>query len=311
MVTWDSAIQDCQDLSGDTSSSASTFFKRQMNKGYKIILAELNRPTQEVTLTMTTPTLSNPLAYSDRVYMLPNDALWPRSIKILIGSQYIPLIEEESQDIWDYRTAYVTSGIPSTYFVKERFGVGGLEILVDPIPAAGYTVEIVYEASDKDLSQSAYATGTTSVNYGSSAVTSAGGATFTSAMIGRYWQSTDATSDGMWYRIVAVPSSSTLTLENKYQGAANQSGVAFTINEIFNIPEDCQQCPGYFAMWQFYLMKKDANNAGLYLGLFKSDLEDSKQRWAKKTDNNLIRSKGFARWKSSVPAWFPGSGISS
>lgn len=312
MVTWDDAIQDCQDMSSDTGATALTFFKRMMNVAYKILLVELNRPTQELTMTTSTRTLSIPPADSDRRYMLPNDAIWPKSVTILNGTQKIPLVEEESQEMWDYRTQFVTTGIPALYFVRPRFGLGGTQILLEPIPTAGLTLTAVYDASDKDLSQAAYTTGSATVAYGSASVVGSGTA-WTNAMIGRYWKSTDGTSDGQWYRISDVTSSTALTLENAYQGAINQSAKNYTINEAFALPDDAiQMLPVYWALLNYFAgIKKDTATASIYEKLYESGLTAGKARWAKKTDNSSnIRSKGISRWRQ-YPSWFPSSGISS
>ena len=66
MISWDAAQLDCQDLASDTTATSLTFFKRMMNSGYKIMLAELNRPVIERTQTAST-------VASQQYYQLPQD----------------------------------------------------------------------------------------------------------------------------------------------------------------------------------------------------------------------------------------------
>src|SRR5438132_14412136 len=176
MQIWDDAIQTCKDLANDNTATAQTFFTRIMNLGYKYCLAELGRPNVEKTEQLSTRAPSSPLIESDRSYQVPADFNFLKSFKITIGSQNFPIMEEESQEMWDYRTRVLQTGILSLYFVRKGLVLGGAEILIDPIPAAsGYTITMVYEATDKDLSQLQYATGTAKVTNASDQVVITGG----------------------------------------------------------------------------------------------------------------------------------------
>lgn len=312
MITFDQATSTAQTLAQDTTATTKTFLNSMMNWGYKYILAELNRPTTEKNVTASTRAPSTPLVDSDHVYQMPPDALWPKSVVVTVGSQKYPLVEEESQEMWDFRTRVNTSGIPSIFFVRERFGVGGAEILLDPIPgAAGYTIALVYESSDADLSavQVDNTTNAASLTLaqGSQTVTS-NNSIFTSAMIGRYISIPDG--DGLWYRIVDAPSGTTLTLENYYQGTG-LSSTLWTINQLFNLPEEMQMLPIYYAVWHFFASKKDTSGKiGEYKTLFDEGLQAGKNRWATKTRGNVIRSKHYSRL-FNYPMNFPAGGISS
>jgi hypothetical protein len=312
MITFDQATSTSQTLAQDTTATTKTFLNSMMNWGYKYILAELNRPNTEKSVTATTRAPSNPLVDSDHVYQMPPGALWPKSVVITVGSQKYPLTEEESQEMYDYRARVNTSGIPSIYFVRPRFGVGGAEILLDPIPAAaGYTINLVYESSDPDLSavqvDNTTNAATLTFTQGSQTITS-NNSIFTAAMIGRYLNIPDG--DGEWYRIVDAPSGTSLTLENYYQGTAGTTTL-WTINQLFNLPEEMQILPVYYALWHYFASKKDTSGKiGEYKTLFDEGLQAGKDRWATKTRGNVIRSKNYSQM-FSYPMYFPPGGISN
>lgn len=310
MVTFDDFIANFQDGASDSTAASLVMAKRWGNQGYKICLGALGTPNIERTMHTTTRTPTSPIAAADRIYMLPPDALYPKSVVITNGSDIVPLVEEESQEFWDYETRTVVGGVPALYFVRPRFGVGGCEILLNSIPAAGETLTVIYEATDKDLSNVAYATGTITLAYNSATVTGSG-VVFTQGMIGRYFKCTDAISDGFWYKIVDVPTSTTLTLENVYNGPINLSAKAFTINEVFNLPEDMQMLPNYYTFQNYYAMKKDGAQELKYKGFFETQLKDGAKKWSTKTRSNIIRPKRGLGFFGNYPANFPSSGISS
>ena len=78
MTNWDDALQNCKDLANDTSSASLTFFKRFLNAGYKLMLADLNRPVTERTATAVT-------VASQQSYQLPPDFLFIKTITLTIG----------------------------------------------------------------------------------------------------------------------------------------------------------------------------------------------------------------------------------
>lgn len=302
MKIWDDCQTDCQDLASDTTATSLTFFKRFMNQGYKEILAELGRPVTERTQTATT-------VADQRAYQMPPDFLYPKSITYTVGSTIYPVVEEESQEYWDNLTSVAISGIPRLYFVRPRFGYSGAEILLDPRPSGANTLTVVYEATDRDLNIDKYTTGTVAVTAGSATVT---GTTtvFIAAMIGRYFNGTANTSDGMWYKVTARSSDTSITIENVYEGTT-QSGVAYQIAEAFALPEEMQILPVYFALGHYYDIRREDKQAAKYRTLYTQGLLAGKRRWATKSRGNIIRSKNYiTRW-GEYPRYFPSSGIDS
>lgn len=301
MITWDSALTISQKLAQDTNSDTITFLNTLMNTGYKEILSELGRPVTEKT--KTTVTVAN-----QQGYQMPIDFNWLKSITVTVGSTRYTPDEEESQEQWDYLNSSTRYGdIPELYFVRPRFGFQGNEVQLYPIPStAGNTVTVVYEAIDRDLSQVKYTTGTISVVNGSATVTGVG-TTFTSAMVGRYFQITSDTGDGLWYKVVAFVSTTSITLENYYQGTTI-STVNYQIAEAFGLPEDLHMLPIYYAVWHYMMFRRDKTRSDQYGGLYKLGLSDAKRRYGTKSRSNIIKGNSrIGAWGGSYPRNFPNS----
>ena len=299
MITWDSALTISQKLASDTSSDSVTYINLLMNQGYKEVLSELGRPVTEKTKTTTT-------VADQQGYQMPVDFNWLKSIKVTVGTTKYTPDEEESQEQWDYLTAQTRTGdVPELYFVRPRFGFGGTEVQLYPTPStAGNTITVVYEAIDKDLSVAKYTTGTVAVTNGSATVTGSG-TTFTRAMVGRYFQITDADGDGLWYKVSGFTSTTVITLENFYQGTTDSSN-NYQIAEAFGLPEDLHMLPIYYALAHYYGFRRDEKQENKYIALYKVGLQDAKRRYGTKARGNIIKGKQrLSSGGGSYPAFFP------
>lgn len=291
----------CQDLSSDTTASSLVQFKLYLNIGYKFCLAQLGRPVIERTQTSLT-------VASQQYYQLPIDYLFLKSVTILVGGIAYPILEEPSQDNWNILNATTnqTSDIPTRYFLRPSFGVAGAEIGFWPIPSSpNNTITVIYEATDKNLTQDAYNTGTVTASNNSVTVTGAGGASFTANMINRYFRITDSSGDGMTYRIIGVPAVTTLTLENYYQGVTT-AGAAYEVVEMFNLPEELQILPCYFALAHYYDIKNNQAEEQKYWQLFYDQLKLGMRRWGTKSRSSLVGGQKYvSRFAPSTPLYFP------
>jgi len=295
MLTWDNAITTAQNLTSDTTQD--TFLKLMMNYGYKVILSDLGRSLTE--RTQTTDTVA-----SQQYYQVPPDFLFTKMVTITVGSVVYPLIEIESQEYWEYLNQTSQTGdIPEYFYIRRRFGIGGDEIGIYPIPSSdGNTITITYEATAKDLSAAAYTTGTATATNGSASIKGSG-TTWTSAMIDRYFQMTATGTDGMWYRITARSSNTAITLENVYEGTT-LSGT-YTISEMFMLPEDLHMLPVDYACYRYFQMRKNKDKAQEHFALFEKGMLDAKRRYGTKSRGNILRKKvPFGR---GYPSHFPQS----
>lgn len=268
-----------------------------MNIGYKLVLADLGRPvTEKTSSTITT-------VADQQFYTLPIDCLFVKSIILTIGTVKYTLTEEESQEGWDYLNQYqLKSSIPEKYFLRLNHGVGKSEFGGYPIPStAGYTFTIVYEVIDKDMTIDVFNTGNVTLTNGDETMThSATG--FTAAMVGRYVKG----SDGFFYRIASFTSTSSVELDQKYEGSTVTTGAL--IYEIFNLPEEIQILPVYFALAHYFGQKKDTTQENKYWTLYTASLASAKIRHGTKSRSALTRGSTFrSRWAAWGPRFFPES----
>ena len=268
-----------------------------MNIGYKLVLADLGRPVTEKTDTSITTVAST------QFYNLPMNCQFVKSIVVTVGSVNYTLTEEESQENWDYLNQYTqTSSIPERFFLRLNFGVGRSQFGIYPVPStAGYTVTVIYEVIDKDLTTDVFNTGNvTLTNADETVAHSAAG--FTAAMVGRYIKA----PDGFFYRIGTFTSTSSIELENKYEGSTVTTGAL--IYEMFNLPEEMQILPVYFALAHYYAVKIDTNQESKYWTLYTASLASGKVRYGTKSRSALTRGSAFvSRWQAWSPPFFPQS----
>lgn len=327
MTTLDDAIADCQSATSDTSATTQTMLVKWLNRGYGSVLAQFGRAGIVKTMNTTTNVPSNPLAETDRSYGLPPDYTFIKTVRVQIGSRWYNLMEEESQEMWEYRTQYVWGGIPSVYFIQDNFGFVSNELQIDPICTAttsngtqGVPLQIKYESMDINLDHigvvptAAYTfqtatPATLTFTYGTNTVTS-NQAIFNNWMgLGGTYITAGDDGDGNWYKIINVNNSSNVTIGQYYQGTTTTSSQNWSVNQVMNLHPDMVDLPNYYALWKYYLYKKDAKWKDYYKQMFFTELQLAKGNWATKSRSSIIRSKqGVSRWHT-YPGWFPASGV--
>ena len=312
MLVFSDAQGLCQNITSDTSSGSLLYFVQMMNIGYKDVLSKLGRTVTEKTKTTTT-------VANQQYYQSPPEFKWMKDLTIAIGGTVYPVAEIVDQEEWDALNVTAQySDMPTFYFVRTNFGVGGTEFGIYPIPASsGNTITLVYESSGRDLSQSDYNTGTIALTQGSPTLTGTGTA-FTTSMVGRYFQVQDPTGDGNWYLVSSRQSNTQITLGNNYEGVA-VSGVNYRISECFSLPEDLHMLPVYYALGHYYLMQEDSKTALIYLGdgtvgdnsLYTSGVRQAKMTYGTKSRSNRVSNKAWGNtFPDAIPAnppYFPGS----
>lgn len=300
MLIWDEAIEFCQWQTKDYTDATETKFKLLMNMGYKEILAEFRR--NQTVSTKTALTVAD-----QRSYMMPPEFLMPKKVRAKVGSTWYPVTIIDSEEEFDSIASQDrTSNRPSSAYFRFRFGVGGTEMLLDPIPSGiTTTIEISYEATDRDLSQDKYTTGTLALTQGDSTVTGTG-TTFITAMEGRYLKVSGATGDGLWYRVQSRASNTSLELENYYAGAS-VTGVSFEIAEAFALPEEMQVLPAYYAIWNYQSRRENEKETNKYFQLWNSGWDRAKDRYGvNRVGTKAVRTVGSGSRNFPVyPGHFP------
>lgn len=153
MISWDKAQQTAQKLCQDSSADALDFLQVMMNVGYKEVLASLNRQVTELQATAT-------LVIDQRNYQMPPDCLVPKTLVLVNDTQRKPLLDTPSDEQWELRVMRQRTGEPEAFHYRPRLGIGGGIIELDPIPQQAYTLDMTYEATERDLSAVAATGGT-------------------------------------------------------------------------------------------------------------------------------------------------------
>ena len=302
MITYDDYLQNCYDLASDQTSSTLAFIKRVGNAGYRRAMKLFGKSFEERTKTAVTVALQ-------QYYQLPADYSFMKSVKVLVGTLSYPLEEVKSQEEWDNlnRMTNISNTRPTKYFIRLNLGIAGDEVGFWPTPsAAGNTITLVYEAIPKNLGVVANTTGVVTMVNNSTAV-SGTSTTFNPQMPGRFlYISDENTGDGNYYRIGSYNSSTSLTLQNYYEGPSI-SAVNFGIYELFALPEECQMIPVYYTMWHYYLMRQNAKLAGAYKQLHDADLKEAMRNQAAKSHDGVVRRGRDLNLAVDYPLWFPGT----
>jgi len=165
---------------------------------------------------------------------------------------------------------------------------------------------LVYKPNNK-LFFDDYNTGTiTTLANGSTAVTGDSTA-WTSLHVNRMFKIDD---DGEWYEIVARGSATTLTLVEEYQGASIAAGTeSYTIGQMPPTPATTHILPVYFALWHYFLMKKETyQSAQEYKKLFYEGMDEAQEDFGSFDDEQIIEADlNIHRQRFVNPNFYPSS----
>jgi hypothetical protein len=270
MLTFEDQYTIFQKVSKDYSAEGLEDAKRDINEGGAQFLNRLGRKFNKEYITAS-------LTATEQYYQLPGDVLRISEIQCKSGNNwYTPeLVASELE--WNRINSMSSTGnIPTHYYIR-----GFNEIGVYPVPSTTVTdgIKISYEPQHVELTQADYATGTVSVVNGSVDITHSGSG-FNQSMVGRYFHVTDG-SDGRWYRIASFTSTSSLKLENFYEGVTGSR--AFRIGEVMKIPQGFQKAPVDYALSVFYETEGSAKDSEKYLLRFERALKQAKKSYAHST----------------------------
>lgn len=153
------------------------------------------------------------------------------------------------------------SDSPLYYRVKGN----NVELAPTPASTAGtITVRGKQKIRDLTTANGDYTTGSiASIANGATAVVGSG-TSWNSTMVGKYIRFTVASTtnagDGYWYEIAAVPSTTSLTLVEPYEGVSISAGSAnYTISDVVPIPEEWQLVPIYRTCALYQTVNDPAN----------------------------------------------------
>lgn len=267
--------------SGTQNQSASelVLIKRDANVATQRFKSVMSRPWSRIAKKANT-------VASQQDYQLPRSVLRPSGVDYLYGDAYIPLIEIGSEQNWNSLNAVpsVGIGVPRFFFPK-----GKDTISIYPIPGEAVTegLKVYFEPKQPRMIANDFTAGTVTVTSGSVTIThSAAG--FTPDMVGRYFYVTDG-SDGNDYQIVEYVNTSTLTLENYYEGTSGGSK-EFVIGVVPDLPDEYIPSVFDYCLGRFHLRRGDKKSGIEMLALFKDALDECKEVYASPTSSPNIQS---------------------
>lgn len=293
MLTWTQLQAKAVRLSRDTSPATLVQLQQDMNTGYHLFNAKLSRY------------FSRKQQFTDvidgqSIYQTPVDSI--RIIGMTVATatgvnSYSPPIKEIRSE-YEWRLIKTVPNYASnwqTYY----FVLGNDEIEVWPVPSSNIPngIRFYYQQQDHDLSVDDVISGsltpaqTCTVTNGSTLVTSTG-STFTTQMIGLWFQLTGVT-DLTWYEIVDVPTASTLTLKSAFVGLSGPTQ-NFRVGQVSILPQEYQDVMMHYALGLFFSGKGNEARAQFHLGtedkpgMFYSMVNDAIQEYSASTEGNVI-----------------------
>jgi len=294
MQSFESIYTNTQQNVQDYDATALTYLKRQINVGLHILEAELGSFHTEETKDIDTEDETG-------TYSLPADFIRLKEAHLVIDSTQYNLEEVFTEDLWQalQQSYYGSYNDEATHIFcrRDKFEI---------FPAAenaDNTMTLRYEAGGQDLQYDDVDGGTiTTLANAGTAVTGSSTA-WTSAMIGRYFKIDD---DGSWYRISAVGSTTTLTIDRPYEGVAIAAGTeSYTIGEMPRTPGATHYIPGLYAEWQYYKgFKQNDVKARLLREDFFGATRMAKETYSKRYSSNYIpgvKKRGVSNVNPNFP----------
>ena len=277
--TFTQIISEVQSGTQNNSAAETILFKRDANVATQRFKSVMTRAWSRIAKKAN-------IVADQQDYQLPRSVLRPTGVDYLYGDAYVPLIEIGSEQTWNQLNAVPSVGIGTPRFF---FPKGKDVISIYPIPSTAVTegLRVYYEPKQPRMIADDLTTGTVTVTQGSTTIThSAAG--FTEAMVGRFFYTTDGT-DGNDYQVVGYVDTSTLTLENFYEGTSG-AGKSFVLGVVPDIPDEYHPAVTDYCFARFYLRRGDRRAAQDMMALFLSSLDECKEAYASPTSMPNIQS---------------------
>jgi len=260
MKSFNELYQELQDLTGETSSTQLTIFKRWINDTDKLVSAKAPFLCLETTATKET-------VESQEGYQIPNTIQRIRSVKVTLsgGTIYRPRPVEDPR-YWEYLQSLQAGDSDATRaFMKQ-----GNQILLWPEPATtGSTITIRGRRRLRDLSLADYTTGTiVTATLDDETITGDSTAWATNA-VGNWIRIDYTTGDFRWYEIDSITDATHLELVKPYEGTSIVAGAeTYTIGEFSYIPGEYHPLLTYRPLAIYYAGLEDTANSERYWRMY-------------------------------------------
>ena len=294
MKSFQNLYTDCQTQSSDSDTSSLALFKSKLNEAIKKAYAVLNAEWFYDSATDLT-------VDGDESYPLPFNCEKVHSIKVTISSKdYVVTEFPGSENQWialvGGSTTATESDYPQYYFVKkdtyEFYPASSTDSLV---------ITTRYKINPKDLTADDYTTDDIKTLTNATAdVVGNSSTAWTTAMIGRYFK---IDADGVWYRITARGSATTLTIAREYGGVSIAAGTeSYTIGEFSLLPNSFQELPIQYSLYRYYLQKEKTTLSVFYKGLWEEGLQKLKETGGNLTTSGVLVGEVVIRNPNNYPS---------
>lgn len=292
-LTFQNLYTNYQDHTSDTTSANLVIGKARINDTNKELLGLHDWYFAEKTHTFT-PTAS------DYTYDLPYDFGRMVAVTIELDDVHYSLEEVPSHDEWQRIQIFRdtdTSNIPEYYHIT------GDSLEIYPVPtstAATATGLFYYIKRVVDMQYADYATSTVTLTNASAVVTGSG-TTFTAAMVGRFIK---GDLDARWYELSTFTSTTVMGLKKTFQGTTT-AGLAYTIGEMSIIPEDYHSLLWYQPVAQYWMMKKEPQQAAYYQALYDKGKQTFFNMYSKRSRTQLLRQprRHYLGRRTATSSW--------
>ncbi len=278
MLTYTGSKNRFMKLAGNQETGAQNFFDDFYNEHLRGIYAK--RPWKFLKNEATVLSVA-----SQQYYKLPNNFKKLSSIYILNGTDKTVPEPIRNQEEWDRMNSSTgnSSDYPDYYFIDYS---SVYKICFYPkFSTADLPIVVSYEKNTKDLSVADYTAGTIAIVINTTVVTGTA-TTFTTAMVGRFIKINDD-----WYRIATFTSTTVIGLENTYIGAT-ATGLAYTIGEVSELPQDFQIIPIYLTVADWYRKEKEYNSADRFEQKAEIKIKELEYMFSSMVDNVVLDNSG-------------------
>lgn len=224
------------------------------------------------------------------LYQTPIDSIRVEGMTFLVTSTYeIPLKEIRSE--YEWRQIVSVKGFktnwPSWYFV-----LGKDQVAIWPLPSQNTVngIRFYYQPQDHDLSiddtTSTTASATVTVVNGQNTITADNSVTpFTTDMADLGFQVTGQV-DLSFYDILSA-TTNTITLKSAYTGVSG-SGKPWRIGQLPIIPQEYQQAPLHWAMWNYFESNSNENRAQWHKSQYDNLVMQCQEDYSSSTESSVI-----------------------
>lgn len=298
MITFGQHIQEISQAYKITDANQLASLKRWYRLGAKKVRAKLKR---EVSRERVYTNIDSGVA----TYQLPV------YVGTVFGARYVetgneqPLEEVRSEYLWNTLVGWGGASGPPSHFRKE----GDNEIKVWPTPSSNVTngLEVACNLRQSMLSADDVSTGTVTVAQGDDDIVFSTGSATTS-MVGRWFMVTDGSNE-YWYRIVEYVNSTTLRLENYYDGPSG-AGRSYLVGDIVDIPEEAIELPALYAISKYLGMyRKSRALSKDMLDQFAEEIKELRQDFAAPGKSRVVKGTRHDVLNRAYPPWWPVTGL--